>query len=169
MSDPGKLTRLRCRALLGRLLALLDESMGQLLLSVALYGSVARDEGGSTSDLDVLIVHRGSSPSMPDLFTQVLRDLRQTPEYRLLQEQGFIPDPSPIFFTAAHLAEHPWLLLDVLDHGIILLDRGEVLQRALQRLRGRLHALGARKVVLPDGTWYWDLKPDWKPGEVVEL
>jgi len=29
--------------------------------------------------------------------------------------------------------------------------------------------LGSRKVILGNGSWYWDLKPDWKPGEVIEL
>jgi hypothetical protein len=29
--------------------------------------------------------------------------------------------------------------------------------------------LGSRRIELPDGGWYWDLKPDWRPGEVVDL
>jgi hypothetical protein len=29
--------------------------------------------------------------------------------------------------------------------------------------------LGSRRVELADGSWYWDLKPDWRPGEVVDL
>ena len=33
----------------------------------------------------------------------------------------------------------------------------------------RLLELGAKKVSLPDGSYYWDLKPDWKPREVIEI
>ena len=39
----------------------------------------------------------------------------------------------------------------------------------LDRLRQRLAELGSRRCVDPDGYEYWDLKPDWKPGDVVEL
>ena len=50
----------------------------------------------------------------------------------------------------------------------IVLDRDGFFAGVLDRLRGRLHALGARRVWR--GTrWYWDLKPDRRPGEVIEL
>ncbi len=35
--------------------------------------------------------------------------------------------------------------------------------------RNRLQELGAKKVSLPDGSYYWDLKPNWKPKEVIEI
>ncbi len=169
MSDRGKLTYERCRELLKTLLSQLQASIGEDLLAVALFGSVARGEGGETSDLDLLIVHRGPSEGMPDRFVEVLRTLRQSQEYRGLASKGFLPDPYPVFFNGAQLAKHPWLLLDILDHGIILYDRTGILRRELDRLQERLRVLGARRVALPGGSWYWDLKPDWKPGEVIEL
>jgi hypothetical protein len=55
-----------------------------------------------------------------------------------------------------------------MDHGIIIYDNG-ILKRRFESLRKRLSELGSKKVVLEDGSWYWDLKPDWKPGEVIEL
>jgi len=165
----GKLTFERCRALLERFLSRLEEEAGGRLLAVALFGSVARGEAGKTSDLDLLIIHRGQPGAMLDDFLRILRELRQSPEYRSLQDRGFLPDPYPVFFTREQLAGHPWLLLEVLDHGHILLDREGLLGEELGRLRKRMEILGTRKVVLPDGSWYWDLKPDWKPGEVIEL
>ena len=39
----------------------------------------------------------------------------------------------------------------------------------LERLQRRLQELGARRHVDEDGYEYCDLKPDWKPGDVVEL
>ncbi len=147
----------------------MQEGLGEDLLAVALYGSVARDEGGETSDLDLLIIHEGRPETMLQQFVQTLSELRKSPEYRRLQDEGFLPDPYPVFFTREQFAGHPWLLLDILDHGIVLLDREGVLQEELDRLRKRLEVLGSRKIVLPDGSWYWDLKPDWKPGDVIEL
>jgi hypothetical protein len=32
-----------------------------------------------------------------------------------------------------------------------------------------MRALGSRRVYLADGSWYWDLKPDFRFGEVVEI
>jgi hypothetical protein len=75
----------------------------------------------------------------------------------------------PIYHTAQQLATHPWILLDITHHGVILYDPGGVLARELDAVRRRLRHLGSRRVELPDGSWYWDLKPDWRPGDVVEL
>ena len=74
-----------------------------------------------------------------------------------------------VFFNQAELADTPWLLLDIQDHGIILHEPYAMLQHKFESVRQRLKELGSRKVVLEDGSWYWDLKPDWKPGEVIEL
>ena len=43
------------------------------------------------------------------------------------------------------------------------------LRRKLEQLRARLKELGSRRIELDDGSWYWDLKPDLQPGEVVTL
>ena len=42
-------------------------------------------------------------------------------------------------------------------------------EAVLTRLRQRLAELGSRRYVDADGYEYWDLKPDWKPGDVVRL
>jgi hypothetical protein len=52
---------------------------------------------------------------------------------------------------------------------ILLFDRDGFFESVLDELRARMRALGSRRVMLPDGSWYWDLKPDFRFGEVVEL
>ena len=52
---------------------------------------------------------------------------------------------------------------------MILYDPASVLERELDAVRRRMAELGSTRVELPDGSWYWDLKPDWRPGEVVDL
>jgi hypothetical protein len=51
----------------------------------------------------------------------------------------------------------------------ILRDRDGFFAAVLERLRRRLAELGSRRHVDRDGYEYWDLKPDWKPGDVVTL
>jgi hypothetical protein len=61
------------------------------------------------------------------------------------------------------------ILLDIAEEGLILHDPQKVLAGLLAKLRERLRQWGSRKVRLPDGTWYWQLKPDWRLGEVLSL
>ncbi len=51
----------------------------------------------------------------------------------------------------------------------LLLDRGGFFAGVLAGLRARLLELGSRRVRMPDGSWYWDLRPGMKHGEVVEI
>jgi hypothetical protein len=59
--------------------------------------------------------------------------------------------------------------LDIAHHGVVLHDPESILERELVAVRRRMAELGSRRIELPDGGWYWDLKPDWRPGEVVDL
>jgi hypothetical protein len=57
----------------------------------------------------------------------------------------------------------------MLSGHVILGDEGGFFAGVLERLRRWLTELGSRRYVDPDGYEYRDLKPDWKPGDVVEL
>jgi hypothetical protein len=52
---------------------------------------------------------------------------------------------------------------------VVLHDAGAFFSHKLDEMRKRMMELGSKRVKLPDGTWYWDLKPDLKPGEEFEL
>lgn len=157
------------RALAERAVAEYRAVLGDDLLAVACFGSVARGEAGPGSDLDLYLVTRNRVSSFLDPRLEKIRPLRETPEYQALAIHGYRPDPMPIFHSAAKLATHPWILLDIADHGLILYDSEGLLARELEAVRRRLRELGARRIDRPDGSWYWDLKPDWRPGEIIEL
>ena len=77
---------------------------------------------------------------------------------------------SPFIVTQAFLAvETPWPLLEVQEHGLILYAPQDMLAHKLEAVRQRMRELCTKKVMMPDGSWYWDIKPDWKPGEGFEL
>lgn len=156
--------------LLDRLLQLMHEQMGERLLAVCLYGSLARGQGQRGSDVDLFIVVQGDQKEAENLWTAAHRALYETPEYEAFTQQGIWPDLSPFIVTQEFLTgETPWLLLEVQDHGLILYDPQGVLARKLEAVRQRMRELGTKKVMMPDGSWYWDIKPDWRPGEVFEL
>ena len=138
------------------------------ILSVALFGSVARGQARSDSDIDLLIVHTEVDFNPTHRSVDIALALREENEYKRLIGHGLDPQPSCIFMTERELWERPHILLDVLVEGILLYDEG-VLESRLGALKKRLNALRSERVALPDGTWYWDLKPDWKPREIIEL
>lgn len=142
--------------------------VGDKILSFALFGSVARGEATKESDIDILIVHKEIDFDPVKEFVKILFELKENEEYERLKRLGLKPDPYPVFMTEKELLENPLILLDVLDHGIIIYDTG-VLRNRLETIKRRLNELGSKKVYLKDGRWYWDLKPDWKPGEVIIL
>ncbi len=59
--------------------------------------------------------------------------------------------------------------LDIVENSVIVFDRDDFMKRKFERLKKRMKELGTRKVFLPGGKWYWELKPGMKPGEEVEL
>lgn len=60
------------------------------------------------------------------------------------------------------------LLLDMTEDARVLYDPAGVLAAALVALRGRLAILGARRI-WRGNAWFWDLKPDYRLGDVFEL
>lgn len=168
-TDPTRvLTFDLCRPFLNRLVFEVKKELGSDLEAIALFGSVARDQGGESSDIDLFIVHHKKREPLKE-FVRILVPLRRQTEYQSLLERGFYPEIMPLFMDIKSLGAHPWILLDVLDKGKVLFSRKGLLESELTKVRRRLRELGSRKVMLKDGTWYWDLKPDWKPGETFDL
>ncbi|MDP3768232.1 MAG: nucleotidyltransferase domain-containing protein [Dehalococcoidia bacterium] len=157
------------RGLVERLVAEYRAALGDDLLAIACFGSVARGQAGPESDLDLYVVTRGPASVLGDSRLDRVRRTREGPEYQALTRAGYHPDLGPVYHTTAELAAHPWILLDIAHHGIVLYDPEGVLARELEAIRCRLRELGSQRIELPDGTWYWDLKPDWRPGEVFDL
>ena len=157
------------KPLIDALLAEVRAELGDRLTAVALYGSVARGEARPWSDIDLFVVHRGSREGVAEAFLSAKLHLRQQPVTADLRSRGIPIAPIALYRSEEELADTPWLLLDVSHHGIILFDPRHVLRRKLERLRSRLEELGSRRIERADGSWYWDLKPDLRPGEVVSL
>lgn len=144
---------------------------GDNLVSVVLFGSVARgDFDPATADLDFLVVCKTLPPDRGEryrLFDRALEDL--APLIERLAEQHCHVQFSPVLKTKEEAVHRSPLYLDMVHDARILYDRGGFFSNILRGLRKRLRTLGARRVFLQDGGWYWDLKPDYKFGEIVEI
>lgn len=141
------------------------------LVSVVLYGSVARGTPTATSDVDVLLVIREApsaywkrlQPLVP-----VLLQLRQHPSWRALEARGLSPSMNVLILSPAEARERRPLYLDMVDEARLLLDRDRFFARRLSAFKARMRAWGTRKI-RHNGAWYWDLKPDLRLGEALKL
>lgn len=139
------------------------------LHSVAVYGSVGRGLPRPDSDIDLLIVADG----LPDRHVLRVDDFRAVEDdmassIEAVRAAGLHPELSPVLMTPSELERGSMLLLDMTEDARILFDRVGCLASALDRLRRRLRELGSRRIWLGNA-WYWDLKPDYKPGDVFDL
>ena len=132
---------------------------------MVLFGSVARGGASESSDIDLLIV----ADDLPRSLTERARPFRKT--WERVRAEHALPavDWNLVIKTAAEAAHHSPLYLDMVDDGIVLVDRSGFFQAVLDDMRERMKALGNQRIYLPDGSWYWDLKPDYRFGEVVEI
>lgn len=147
---------------LDRYAELLTARFGTDLVSVVAFGSRVRGEARPESDLDVLVIVRG----LPMNRWKRYDALR--PVARAVSEE-FATTLSLIALTPEEAAIVKPYYLGMLSGHLRLWDREAFFEGVLGRLQARLAELGARRYVDKDGYEYWDLKPDWKPGDVVTL
>jgi len=147
---------------LQRYVEALERRYGADLVSVVLFGSRARGEAKPESDIDVLIIVRGLPRNRRERYAG-LRDVARE------VSNDFASDVAPILLTPEEAQRVKPYYLGMLSGHVILHDVDGFFAGVLARLRRRLVELGSRRYVDKDGYEYWDLKPDWKPGDVVEL
>ncbi len=139
------------------------------LISVVLFGSVARQTQRYDSDVDVLIIAK----DLPEGRMKRVREFekverRLEPFLKELSKEGINTYISPILKTPEEALSGSPLFLDMVDDAKIVFDRDGFFRKILERLKVRLSELHARRI-WKGNAWYWDLKPDYKPGEIFEL
>lgn len=151
--------------LLSELIGHLQKEYGREFISLVLYGSVARGDARQGSDIDLILVLDSPPPQYYRRTERLIKVLDKV-------ERGVGGGKTllnPIVFSKAEAMENRYLFLDIVDDGKILYDRDNFFRERLSTLKRRLQELGSKKVYLEDGSWYWELKPDLKIGEIFEL
>ena len=155
--------------LLTQVLAACRQHYGARLVSAVVFGSVGRGTPRPDSDVDILIV----ADDLPN------GRLRRAAEFRVVEAAlapalaqaraaGLTPELSPVFKTPAEVEQGSLLFLYMIEDARLLYDRQGFMRASLAAFKARLNRLGARRV-WRGSAWHWDLKPDYKPGEVFEL
>lgn len=159
----------RHERLIGSLIETCRACYGESLVSLAIFGSFARDAATPESDLDILLVAenlpRGRMERVA-AFEKVEEALEA--ELEELHGDGWHTELSPIIKTPEGVRQGSPLFLDMTREVVILYDRDRFLAGYLEGLRRRLERLGSRRVKAGGG-YYWELKPDFRWGEIIDL
>jgi predicted nucleotidyltransferase len=140
------------------------------LVALAIFGSWARGAATPASDLDLLVVAEPLPPSRMKRVREFrpVADATRAVRSRVWSAEGPEIELAPVFKTPHELAAGSPLYLDMTLWRVVLADRDDMLETFLKGLSGRMQALGSRRVPFKGGA-FWDYKPDFRPGEVVEL
>jgi predicted nucleotidyltransferase len=151
---------------------LLEESKsfyGDQLVSFVVFGSVARETYRYDSDIDLLIIAENLPKGRMKRVAQFSAvENRIAPFLESLKKEGINTYISAIFKTPQEAELGSPLFLDMVEDARVLYDKNAFFSQRLERLRNRLKELGAKRV-WKGNIWHWVLKPDYQPGEVIEL
>jgi len=138
---------------------------GKNLISVVFFGSFGTERFKSSSDIDVFIVlEKGlrTHPMRIKEFTQFFENVTDK------EIKEFVDKINPVIKLKDSFKNFQSLLLDMTVRAEIVYDKGNFFKKELLKLKRKLHKLGAKRVTI-GRRWYWDLKPDLKPGEIFEI
>jgi len=133
------------------------ETLGDRLVSIALFGSVARGQAGPGSDIDLFVVLQEAPPGMLSR-RRLLDPVREslTSELERLWKRGIYVDFVEVIRTRSEAGEYHSLYLDMSQEAILLYDQDRFLETLLAMIKEQLEREGAERKVM-ENFWYWDL------------
>ncbi|MEM4311411.1 MAG: nucleotidyltransferase domain-containing protein [Nitrososphaerales archaeon] len=152
--------------ILDLIVARLIEELGPKLRSIVLFGSLARGKAKPESDIDLLVV----ADSLPERYSERVKIISKVKNFwqldhlilKLWKEKGIYTNLDILLITKEEAGMiHPFYL-DMVDEGILILDKDEIMAKKIKEVKDRLREIGAIKIVEPEGSWYWILPKETK-------
>ena len=147
-----------------KLLDRIIEFYGDNLVSLAVFGSFARGEPKLNSDLDILIILKKKEGIGKELerFQEHIESVVDAKLQRLCEVHGIDMEISPLILSEEDAKFFNPIYLDMVEHSIIIFDRGGLLQKILDRVREKM---GNIKKLEFGATYIWDMTQENLIGE----
>jgi len=123
-----------------------QDALGPQLVSLALYGSVARGQATPSSDIDLFVVLQ-EAPAGMLARRRLLQPAREslTPELEDLWEQGIYTDFIEVIRSRTEARQFHPLYLDMSQEAVLLYDRDQFMHTLLEKVGERLQRAGAER------------------------
>lgn len=158
--------------LIKRYCEILYELFNGNLLSLVLFGSIARGDWSKDSDIDLLVVaeHWERVPVWGRIreLRKAKDALESSPDYMRALKAGYWPIIQHYPLSVNEALRFNRIYVDASIDGILLYDRNGFMEKAMQVMRKRLEELGAVRVMLPNRKFYW-IFGELSAGRVIEL
>jgi len=157
------------KTLIEKLVEALKKRYGERLVSLVIFGSVARGDMRKDSDIDLLLIIDSMPRSRLERQEEFMEVEKEIEEYlNELFDEGFFVDFSPIIKTPEEARKVSPLYLDMVEDAVIVYDKNDFFKSILDYLKTKLEEMGSKRVRIGK-RWYWILKPDYHFGEVIKI
>ncbi len=149
---------------------LLKENYKEDLLSIILFGSVARGKWNDASDIDLFIIFTNKSSirtAINNRLTKIISDYERKSKLRNSKGDRLFSTIQDISLVIKDLHTFRTLFYDIAMDGIILFDRNQTGFQFLKKIKKRIEEKGLRRIFIKENDYYWERKV--KFGEIIEL
>jgi len=149
---------------------LLKEKYKEDLLSIILFGSVARGKWNKESDIDLFIIFTNKSSirtAINNQLTKVISDYERKSKLKNSKGDRLFSTIQDISLSLKDLHTFRTIFYDIAMDGIILFDRNKTGFHKLKKIKKRIEEKGLKKVFIKENDYYWERNV--KFGEIIEL
>ncbi len=149
---------------------LLKEKYKEDLLSIILFGSVARGKWNNESDIDLFIIFTNKSSKRTAINNQITKIISNYErKSKLINSKGdrLFSTIQDISLSLKDLNTFRTIFYDIAMDGIILFDRNQTGFHFLEKIKKRIEENGLKRVFIKENDYYWERNV--KFGEIIEL
>lgn len=149
---------------------LLKEKYKEDLLSIILFGSVARGKWNNESDIDLFIIFSNKSSirtTINNRLTKIISDYERKSKLKNSKGDRLFSTIQDISLLLKDLHTFRTIFYDIAMDGIILFDRNQTGFHFLKKIKKRIEEKGLKRVFIKENDYYWERNV--KFGEIIEL
>ncbi len=149
---------------------LMKENYKEDLLSIILFGSVARGKWNNESDIDLFIIFTNKSSLRTIInkrLTKIISDYERNSKLRNSKGDRLFSTIQDISLVLKDLHTFRTIFYGIAMDGILLFDRNQTGLHFLKKIKKRIEEKGLRRIFIKENDYYWERKV--KFGEIIEL